>query len=125
GWNDVEAGLPQNLLPELDIGAFEPHDQRHGQADFAHGGNHAFGDHVAAHDAAENVDQDSLHVRIGGDDLERGGDLFLAGAAADIEEVGRRLAVELDDVHGRHGEACAIDHATDGAVERHIVEVVA
>ena len=49
----------------------------------------------------------------------------LRGAAADIEEVRRRLAIELDDVHGRHGEAGAVDHAADGAVERHIVEIVA
>ena len=34
------------------------------------------------------------------------------------------LAVELDDVHRRHGEAGAVDHAADGAVERDVVEVV-
>ena len=61
---------------------------------------------------------------IGGDDLEGRRHLLVGGAAADIEEVGRRLAVELDDVHGGHGEAGAVDHAADGAVERHVVEVV-
>ena len=59
-----------------------------------------------------------------GDDLERRRHLLLAGAAADVEEVRRRRAVELDDVHGRHREAGAVDHAADGAVERHVVEVV-
>ena len=34
------------------------------------------------------------------------------------------LAVELDDVHGRHGEPGAVDHAADGAVERNVIEVV-
>ena len=33
-------------------------------------------------------------------------------------------AVELDDVHGGHGEAGAIDHAADGAVELHIRELM-
>ena len=33
------------------------------------------------------------------------------------------IAVELDDVHGRHGEAGAVDHAADGAVERDVVEI--
>ena len=28
----------------------------------------------------------------------------------------------LDDVHGRHGEAGAVDHAADGAVELDVVE---
>jgi hypothetical protein len=61
---------------------------------------------------------------IGGDDLERGRDLFLGSAAADVEEVGRLGAIELDDVHGRHGKAGAVDHAADVAVERDIGEVV-
>ena len=39
---------------------------------------HALGDHVAAHDAAENVDQDALHLRVGGDDLEGRRHLLLA-----------------------------------------------
>ena len=34
------------------------------------------------------------------------------------------IAVELDDVHGRHREAGAVDHAADRAVERDVVEVV-
>ena len=63
-------------------------------------------------------------VRVGGNDLERGGDLVLRGPAADVEEVRRALAIELDDVHGRHGEAGAIDHAADRAFERDIVEIV-
>ena len=77
------------------------------------GRDHALGDDVAAHDAAEDVDQDALHVRVGEDDLERGRHLLLGGAAADVEEVGGLRAVELDDVHGGHGEAGAVDHAAD------------
>ena len=37
----------------------------------------ALGEHVAAHDAAEDVDEDGLHVRVGQDDLEGLGDLLL------------------------------------------------
>ena len=46
-------------------------------------------------------------------------------AAADVEEVRRLPAVELDDVHGRHGEAGTVDHAADLAVELDVVEAVA
>ena len=49
--------------------------------------------------------------------------MILGGAATDIEEIGRRHAVELDNVHGRHGEAGAIDHAADRAVERDVIEI--
>ena len=59
-------------------------------------------------------------MRIREDDLERLGDLVLRGAAADIEKVRRLAAVQLDDIHGGHGEARAVDHAADGAVELHI-----
>ena len=59
-------------------------------------------------------------MRVGENDLESFGDLLLGGAAADIEEIRRLAASELDDVHGRHGKTRAIDHAADGAVELHI-----
>src|SRR5947209_100727 len=94
--HDVQAGVTNDLLAKFDIGAFEPNHQRHAEPDLAHRGGDAFRDHVALHDAAEDVDQNALHVGIGGDDLEGGRDLLLAGAATDIEEVGRRHAVELD-----------------------------
>ncbi len=113
-----------DLLAEIDVGAFEAHDQRHLEADVLDRGDHALGDDVAAHDAAEDVDENALHVRVGGDDLERRRHLLLRGAAADVEEVGRAFAVELDDVHRRHGEAGAVDHAADRAVERDVAEVV-
>ena len=108
---------------EFDIGAFEPHDQRHVQIDLARRRDDALGDHVAAHDAAEDVDQDRLDVRVGQDQLERDGDPLVRRAAADIEEIGRVAAVQLDDVHRRHREAGAVDHAADIAVELDVVEL--
>src|SRR5262249_25034137 len=69
GRHDVQSGLADDLLALLDIGAFEPHYQRHAEAHFAHSGGDAFGNHVALHDTAEDVDQDTLHIGVGGDDL--------------------------------------------------------
>ena len=94
------------------------------QVDLACCRDDALGDDVAAHDAAEDVDEDALHGRIAEDDLERRGDLLLRGAAADVEEIGGLAAFELDDVHRRHGEAGAVDHAADVAVELDVGEVV-
>src|SRR5260370_3541924 len=45
----VEAAVAHNLLALLDIGAFEPHHQRHFQADFLHRGHHPLRRHVAFH----------------------------------------------------------------------------
>jgi hypothetical protein len=98
GRDHVETGLVEDGLALFDIGALEAHHQRHFEAHFLDCRDHAFGDDIAAHDAAEDIDQDAFDRRIGGDDLEGRGDLLLAGAAADIEEVRRLFAVELDDV---------------------------
>jgi hypothetical protein len=46
------------------------------------------------------------------------------GAAADVEKVGRLPAGALDEVHGRHREARAVDHAPDRAVEVDEADVV-
>src|SRR6185437_7332926 len=118
-----QSGFGQDLLAEFDIRAFEAHHERHRKAHLLRGGDDAVRDDVAFHDAAEDVDENAFHMRIGDDDLEGRGDLFLAGAAADIEEVRRLAAVKLDDVHRRHGEARAIDHAADLAVELDVGEI--
>ena len=79
-------------------------------------------EHVAAQDAAEDVDQHGLDVAVGHQDAEGVLDLLRVRAAADIQEVGRLAARQLDDVHRRHGEAGAVDHAADVAVEADVVE---
>ncbi len=49
--------------------------------------------------------------------------LLLRGVAADVQEVGGRAAVQLDDVHGSHGQAGAVDHAADAALQADVVQV--
>jgi hypothetical protein len=85
----------EDVLALLDVGAFEAHHQRHLQIDFARGGHDALGDDVAAHDAAEDVDENAFDRRVGKDDLEGGGDLLLRSAAADVAEIGRLAALSL------------------------------
>src|SRR4051795_4356881 len=48
----VEAGFADDLLAELDIGAFEADHQRHAEADFTDSRRNALGDPAAIHDAA-------------------------------------------------------------------------
>ncbi len=81
-------------------------------------------EHVASHDAAEDVDEHAFDALVREQDAKRRGDFLGARAAADVEEVGRLGAVNLDDVHRRHREARAVHHASDVAVEMHVAEVV-
>src|SRR5262249_50589084 len=51
-------------------------------------------------------------------------DALVRGPAADVEEVGGLAPGQLDDVHSRHRQPGAVDHAGDVAVELDVVEVV-
>ena len=55
------------------------------------------------------------YLGVAGDELEGLLDLVGGGAAAHVQEVGRGAAVQLDDVHRRHGQAGAVHHAADVA----------
>ena len=112
-----DAAFGQDLAAFFDFGAFQPHDQRHVEADCLVGFDDGRGDRRAAHDAAEDVHQHGLHVLVGEQDAEGLGDLLGVGAAADVEEVGRLAAVQLDEVHRAHRQAGAVHQAADVAVE--------
>ena len=74
-------------------------------------------DLVAAGDPAEDVDEDRVDLRVGEDEPHRRRDLVGPRAAADVEEVRGLAAGALHEVHRRHREAGAVDHAADRAVE--------
>ena len=50
--------------------------------------------------------------------------LLLLHVTADVEEGGRVTAVQLDDVHGGHGQAGPVDQTANVAVHLHVVQVV-
>src|SRR5690606_11858368 len=113
GADDGQPRVGQHFLAQFFVGALHADDQRYVEVDSLASRDHAFGDDVAAHDAAEDVDQNSLHALVLEHDLEGFGDLFSRGAATDVQEVGRLAAEQLDGVHGRHGQTGAIDQAAD------------
>ena len=86
--------------------------------------NNGFGNHVAAHNAAKNINQHALHGTVRQNNFKGFNHALLGRAAAHIQKVGRLAAVQLDDVHRRHGQARAIHHAADIALQRHIVQVM-
>ena len=122
GRGEVESALAQHGLALLHVGAFHADDDRHRHTEFLDRGDDAGGEHVAAQDAAEDVDQHRLHVRVRHQDPEGVLDLLGVGAAADVEEVGRLATRQLDDVHRRHRQPGAVDHAADRAVEADVVQ---
>src|SRR6266852_513567 len=90
---------------------------------FFDGRDNPGGDDVALHDAAKNIHENPFNVAIAKDDFKGGSDLFPGCTAAYIEEIGRTPAIVLDDVHGGHGKARAVDQAGDAPIELDIVKV--
>ena len=94
GVNPKKAG--EDSLTLLDVRPFQPHHQRHLQIHFLRRGDDSVGDDVAAHDSAEDVDEDALHCGVAQNDLERRGDLLLVGAAADdLGDAAKKIVAEV------------------------------
>src|SRR5471032_2997234 len=121
--DDRQAGVGQHFLADFFVGALHADDQRYLQRNGFGCSDNAFGDHVAAHDAAEDVDQDGFQAWVFQHDLEGFGDFLSRGAAAYVQEVGWLAAEQLDGVHGGHGQAGAVHQATDVAVQGDVSQV--
>ena len=74
--------------------------------------------------STKHIDKDRLDLVILGDDTECLLDLMFLNTASNIEEVGGFSSVQLDDVHGGHGEAGTIDQTPDVPVQLDVVEAV-
>src|SRR6476661_4086037 len=123
--------LLQDATTLLDVVAVEAHHERAVLlvAERVERAHDAVGDGVAGGDAAEDVDEDALDLRVRQDDVQAVGHDLGARTATDVEEVGRLLAAELltgvrDDVEGAHDESRAVADDADGAVELDVVEVL-
>ena len=76
---------------------------------------HPLSEDIAAQNAAEDVDQHRLDVRVGHQNAKGVFDPVGIRSAAHVQKIGRRGARQLDDVHRRHGQAGAVDDAADVA----------
>ena len=117
-----QVGLGEQLLALLLVGAVEADHERNRRLDLGERLDQALGDLVAAGDAAEDVEQDGLDLRVGEDHLDRAGDRIGLRAAAGVEEVRGRAAGLGDDVERRHHEPGAVAEDADVAVELDVGE---
>src|SRR4051794_34373889 len=117
---DVQAlqiGLGQQTAALLVVRAVEAHDERHLRLDLLERLDEALGHLVAPGDAAEDVEQHGLDLRVGQDALDRRDDRVGLRSAAGVEEVRRRAADLGDHVERRHDEPGAVAEDADVAVE--------
>src|ERR1700744_571932 len=120
--NEVQPRVLQNLASLLDVRALQA--KNHGNLHVGLFGrfDHALCQGVDAQDAAKNIDEHGLHVLVREQDLEGVLDLLLISTAAHVEEIRGRAAGILDDVHRRYGQAGAVHHAGDVAVQLDVIQ---
>src|SRR6201996_7563898 len=85
--DEVQAGVLQNLAPLLHIRSLQAEDHGNFYIRFLSRFHHAGRQRIDAQNAAEDVDEDCLHILIGKQNLERVLNLLLVRATAYIEEV--------------------------------------
>ncbi len=115
-----EVRLGQHRAALHVVGAVEADDERDRRLDLSNASIRPRGDLVAAGDAAEDVEQHGLDLRVGEDHLDGAGDRVGLRAAAGVEEVRGLAAGALDDVERRHHQPGAVAEDADVAVELHV-----
>ena len=116
------------FFPDLDVGAFGAnHNRHHRPRAPSPRRSNASGEPVDAQDAAEDIDQHRLDLLVRHEDAKRRSSSWSgARASADVEKIGgRRRRRVLDDVHRRHRETGAVDHAPHAPVELDVAQHVA
>ena len=124
GHDEVEAGLHQDFLAFVHVGAFEAKHHRKFHISFPGRFDDSGGQSIDAQDTAENIDQNGFHVFVAEQNFEGVRDLLSIRSAAYIEKVCRHASRVFDDVHGGHGEPGAIHHAAHAAIELDVVQAV-
>src|SRR5919106_1955064 len=124
GGDDSKPALSEERTALLYMGTFQANHYGDRDAHFFDRLDNASGDQIAADDATEDIHQDRLHTRVRHQELKSLRDPLGGGATAYVKKVGRSSPVELNDIHSSHGKSCAVDHATDIAVEADIVEII-
>jgi len=119
---NLHARLVDDLVGLLHVGALQTGDDGDLEVEVLDSVDQTGGDGVAPYDTTKDVDEDGSHLLVAGDELKGLLDGGGGGTSTDVEEVGGLAAVELDDVHGGHGETGAVDKAANVTLELDEVE---
>ena len=112
-----------HLLGDIGVGALEAEDHRLGERVLLVGLDDRASEVVTTKDTTENVHKDGFYFGIFVEEFESFGKLLAFGAAADIQEIGGLTTVELNDIHGGHGESGTVDEAADVTTDMDVVQV--
>merc|ERR1719422_812791 len=121
---DGQSGFLNDLLGIINISPFQSHNKRNLEFNRLASIDNSISDGSTVDNSTKHIDKDRLDLVILGDDTECLLDLMFLNTASNIQEVGGFSSVQLDDVHGGHGEAGTIDQTPDVPVQLDVVEAV-
>ncbi len=104
------------------VGPRQADDDRNVCLDYLEGFEEPVGNVVTACDTTEDIDQHHLYVPVAQEKFHGLDNLLGVGTAADVKEVGRFAAIQLDHVHGRHGKSGTVHHTSDASAQVHVAE---
>lgn len=114
---NLHARLANNLVGGVDVGALQTGNDGDLQVEGLDSLDETGGNVVAADDTTKDVDKDSSDLGVRGDELKGLLDSLRGGTTTNIKEVGGLAAVQLDNVHGGHGQTGTVDKAANVAIE--------
>src|SRR5690606_25245691 len=100
------------------------HHHRHIRLHLFQGSHNTLRHFITADDAAEDVEEHSFNVGIRKDDAQGSGHALCGRVATDIQEVSRLTTVELNDVHGGHGQPSAVHHTANFAIQLDVAQTI-
>src|SRR5690606_30758661 len=83
--DNIQAAVGQYFSAEFSVVTFEANHDRNLHAYFFNSTNNAFSDHVATHNAAENVDQYGFHIFVRQNNFKRFDHALFGCTAAHVE----------------------------------------
>lgn len=114
-----------HLLGDVGVGALQAQNHRLVERVLLVGADDGGGEVVASEDSTEDVHKDSFDLGVVVEELEGLGQCITLCTTTDIKEVSRLTTVELDDIHGGHGETSAVDEAADVTSDVDIIKIKA
>lgn len=119
---DLHAGVVDQSVGLLHVGTLQTSNDGDLEVERLDGVDKTVGNSIASHNTAKDVDEDGSDLGVAGDQLEGLLDGGGGGTTTNVEEVGGLTAVQLDDVHGGHGQTGTVDQAADVTVQLDEVE---
>ncbi|KAH3664244.1 hypothetical protein OGAPHI_004596 [Ogataea philodendri] len=112
-----QTGLADELLGNVEVGTLQSNHNRDLKRKVLGGRNQTLGNVITSNNTTKDVDKDGLNTLLGQDELEGLLDGFWSGSSTNVQKVGWRSSVQLNNVHGGHGQTSTVDETSNVTIQ--------